>query len=502
MRLSKHSSWTVLIALGTGLAACEAGDTAEEPAERTGSARSALGQPLGSETEPNGVAVDADPIPNDTVVRADIYPAGDSDYFSFQAAAGSRVYAAVASAFSANTSTDADLQIIASDGTTVLEYDDLNGSLGGLAPSIAGTTLPTDGTYYVRAFHFNPASLLTPYDLHFKVQQGLPTPEQEPNDMTPQPLPASGWITGNLSAVTDVDVYSISLQAGDTVFASLDLDPTRDGTEFNGVLSMAPFSGTAVQVNDGGGAGPDSEALFTTVNTTGTFGIGVSGAAAGDYMLSVSVHPAAPSTGCTTYTSTDVPKVIPTGPGQVTSVINVPSSVRAGDVDVSLQLNHASPLDVDAHLISPAGNTNGLFTDIGSATLPSIATRIDDEAAVTISSFPNVNGTSVQPENVYRLSWLDGENPAGTWTLVLDDDTANNGGTLSGWSITICDQPVPAVTCSGGNPPTTAFSTGFEAGAAVRASPTPGPPMSGRSAPPPRLPSPRATAGHSASRPT
>ncbi len=432
--------------------------------ERAAEARSALGQPLVPEAEPNGAGISANPIAKDTVVRGNVFPNGDADYFSFQGVAGERVYAAVMSAFSANGSTDADLDILAPDGTTVLETDDLNGSIGGLSPSIGGTTLTQTGTHFARVRHFSATGQQRPYDLHFKVQGGAPAPELEPNDMTPQPLPASGWISGTIAAATDVDVYSLTLQAGDTVFASLDLDPTRDGTEFNGALAIGPFAGAVLQVNDGGSAGPDSEALFATVKSAGTYGVAVTGAAAGDYGLSVSVHAAAPSVGCTTYASSDVPKTIPAAGGQVTSVITVPGTPRIGDVDVSVQLDHAAPSDVDAHLVSPAGNTNGLFTDVGSATFPNLDITIDEQAAFPAASFTLLNGLMVEPELDYRMHWLDGENGGGTWTLVLNDDTNNvSGGTLTGWSITVCDAPIPNVTCSGGNVPVTPLSTDFEA---------------------------------------
>ena len=68
--------------------------------------------------------------------------------------AGDRVYAAVMTAFSAGSSTDSQLSLIGSDGTTVIEFDDDNGSLGALSSSIAGAVIPTTGTYYLKVNHF------------------------------------------------------------------------------------------------------------------------------------------------------------------------------------------------------------------------------------------------------------------------------------------------------------------------------------------------------------
>jgi hypothetical protein len=44
------------------------------------------------------------------------------------------------------------------------------------------------------------------------------------------PLPASGWVSGARGTTTDVDYYSITLNAGDSVHLGLDLDPVRDAT--------------------------------------------------------------------------------------------------------------------------------------------------------------------------------------------------------------------------------------------------------------------------------
>ncbi|MFO0592184.1 MAG: DUF4215 domain-containing protein [Polyangiaceae bacterium] len=458
-----------LTAAGCSLAACSPPDSESDRAagdEHVGEAASALGQPLLPETEPNGVSLQANPIGTDVVVRGNVNPNSDVDLFAFQAPANSRVYAAIMSGFAAG-STDADLDIIGTDGTTVLETDDSNGVLSSLAPAIAGTQLAAAGTYYLKARNFG-TSQTRPYDLHFKLQTGAPVPETEPNDMTPQALPAGGWVSGTLSAATDIDVFTIQLNAGDTVYATLDLDPTRDGTDTAGALSFGPFLGSAIQANDGGTTGPDAEALFSTVIAAGTYGIGVSGTAVGDYHLSVSVHPAAPSVSCTTFTSSDVPKVIPAAGGAVTSTITVPGSARIGDVNVTMQFNHAAPADVDAQLTAPAGNTIGLFTDVGGAPFTTIDTILDDEAARPISSttgFLISNGEMLEPELDYRLSWFDGENAGGQWTLSLTDDTNNaNGGNLTGWGLTICDAPIPAVQCAGGAASVTAFTTDFEAG--------------------------------------
>src|SRR5690606_26120212 len=253
------------------------------------------------------------------------------DFFSFTANAGDRIYAATMTSFSANASTDSQLDVLDADGVTSLEFDDDDGTFGSLSSTIAGRTLPASGTYYLRVKHFSATGQLRPYTLFYRVQSGAPTPESEGNDTpaTANPLPASGWVSGarNPALATEQDWFSFSANAGDTVFLSLDLDPERDNVQWNGRLGIALFGDADNQIltaNDGStgsAANPLSEALFMTVKNSGTYFAFVDSATAATggptatYNLSVTVLPAPVRAGsCATYASTDVPQVIPAGP--------------------------------------------------------------------------------------------------------------------------------------------------------------------------------------------
>ena len=458
-------------------------------------------QAFAGENEPNGTTATASPIVGtNVVVRGMLYPNGDVDFYSFAATAGDRVYAAAMTSFSAGNSTDSQLTILASDGTTVIEFDDDNGSFAALSSSIAGATIPSNGTYYLKVNDFTAGTTSERgYELHFRLQSGAPTPEVESNDTpaTANPLPANGWVSGTRdpAAATEQDWYSLTLNAGDTVYLSLDLDPERDGTVWNGRLGFALFGDASNQilVVDDAGTGDvtpnpnrPSEAMFFTVKNAGTYYAFVDSATAATggptatYHLSVSVHPATnEGVNCTVYTSTDVPKTIGPGTGLVSSTITVPGNPRIADLDVEVVLSHALMQDVDAHLRSPAGTDIGLFTDIGAAATGGQAQMdvvFDDEAGIT-PSFTVLRGVQLKPENNstagtastsggYRLSWFDGQNAGGTWTLDLRDDTAGaNGGTLTAWSVRVCEPPPPP-TCAAGYAQTTVFSTDFESGAA------------------------------------
>ncbi|MDC8015550.1 pre-peptidase C-terminal domain-containing protein [Tahibacter soli] len=442
-----------------------------------------------AEVEPNGVPATATPLTFNAggyvQIQGNVFPVADVDWYSFTAQAGDRIYAAAMTSATASTSTDAQLRVFASDGTTLIEFDDDDGSFGTLAPSIANATLPTAGTYYLQVKQFDDTNTIRPYFLHARLQSGAPTPEVEANDTpaTANPLPANGWVSGtrNPAAATEQDWYSFTANAGDTVFLSLDVDPERDNVQWDGRLGIALFGDAGNQilvVNDastGSATNPLSEAMFMTVKTSGTYFAFVDSASAAvggptaTYTLSVSVAPPpTPEPTCTTYTSTDVPKTIGPGTGLVSSVITVPGNPVISDVDVDIVLNHALMQDIDAHLRSPAGNDIGLFTDIGAAATggqQQMDVVYDDEAAIT-PTFTAFKGTRLKPESPYRLSWLDGENAGGTWTLDLRDDVAGaNGGTLTSWSLRICEAPPPPA-CPPGFGPQTVYSTDFESGAA------------------------------------
>ena len=448
--------------------------------------RSALGAPSGpSEIEPNGTSGTATPLASNTVVvGGNVYPAADVDFYSFSAAVGDRIYAATQTLFDASASGDTVIELIGTDGITVLETDNNDGTFNASSSSIAGFAITTAGTHFLRVRHNVGTGTVRPYALHFRNQTTAATAEVEPNNdtATATPIPASGHVSGTITAVSpgEADFYSIALNAGDSVYLSLDMNPERDATVWNGRVGFAQFGNPpanqillANDANAGAsGTDPNSEAFFFTVKDAGTYFVYVDSIVAAGlganatYNLNVNVLPRVTTGTCTTYTSTDVPQTIPTGPGSVSSTITIPGTPRIADLDVAVNLNHTFMQDLDAHLISPAGNDNGLFTDVGAGTVGGAQTLmdlvLDDEAALPFA-FALTSAFRVQPELAYRLSWFDGENAGGTWTLQLRDDASGDGGTLNSWSITVCEPPPPQA-CPAGTAQTTVYAQDFEAG--------------------------------------
>lgn len=425
------------------------------------------------ETEPNGSAAQAQPLTlvnGAAWVRANIYPGGDEDWYAIPLEAGDRVYAAT------NTSKpvasfDSVLTLLAPDGTTVIEEDDNDGTFGASSSSIAGATAPASGTYFLRVRGFNAAVTIRPYDLFVQVRRGSPTSETEPNNVpTGEPLPASGWASGVILS-GDNDAFTFNLNAGDTVFLSLDADPQRvGGTRWNPRLGFGLIDGGFILLaNDGNTTSPNSEAFFFTVRDPGSYLVYVDAASgagpSADYHLSVSVFPFVPaSASCTTYDSTDTPITIPTGPGSITSSLTLPAGAgQIADLDVGLQIQHAAVPDLDIYLESPSGNRVTLLTDLPAGSAPNdIELVLDDEAALPAGSFSRHRVYRARPEGPNLLSWFDGMEASGTWRLVVHDDLASNGGTLQRWSLRVCTVP-QAPSCPAGTQPVVVFDSDFNA---------------------------------------
>ena len=318
--------------------------------------------------------------------------------------------------------------------------------------------MPATGYYFIKVRHFSaaPASEICPYDLYLRMQFKSPTAETEPNNNAgppnvPTPLAGTGWMSGVINPAADNDVYSVSLEAGDTVYISLDANPERDGTTWNPRLAFGLFdTNFFLLINDASTTSPNSEAFFFTVREAGTYLIYVDeaaggGAATDTYHLSVSVYPAETFRTCTTYTSTNVPQTIPVAAGLATSTLSIPDSKRIGNLQVSLNITHSALGELDVSLIAPDGNEVVLFDDPAAAaagtTAPQINFTLDDEAGIPTSFFGINKSMIFQPDSLGRLTWFKNQSSLGTWRLNVRDDAGVGSGTLNGWSVTVCEDP-------------------------------------------------------------
>ena len=140
---------------------------------------------------------------------------------------------------------------------------------------------------------------------------------------------------------------------------------------------------------------------------------------------------------CTTYASSDVPKSISaSGTPSIQSTLSIADGGVIDDVNLlDLHGAHTWINDLDFNLISPAGTAVQVLAQSCSSQ-NNFDLTLDDEAAPGAWPCPPTDGGAYQPSN--PLAAFDGEARAGTWTLRVDDNWTNDGGSLDGWSLEIC----------------------------------------------------------------
>lgn len=185
----------------------------------------------------------------------------DVDAHSFTVGADYRRYATTMTGFRGG-SADTLRDVIASEGTTVLEADDDGGAIG--TPSnIAGTVLPL-GTYYVRDRRFDPSSppgTTCPYDFYLRVLSGSPMPEMEPPDEgAPEAPRSNGWTSRVIGpAAAKNDSFAITVNGRDTIGVIVAVDLERGATVWRVIAGTGKFTGAFVitlqpEAADGGAA--------------------------------------------------------------------------------------------------------------------------------------------------------------------------------------------------------------------------------------------------------
>lgn len=149
--------------------------------------------------------------------------------------------------------------------------------------------------------------------------------------------------------------------------------------------------------------------------------------------------------------STDVPRAIPeNSPVGVTSTLDFPSMIIE-DVDLILTITHTCIPDVHIDLTSPAGTTahlinawteGGIFEGVGCPD-DFVDTRFDDEALTNLRDgvAPYTGHFNIVWPGNDTMSFFDGQNAGGTWTLFISDLAAVDVGTLQAWGLEIVPEP-------------------------------------------------------------
>ena len=154
----------------------------------------------------------------------------------------------------------------------------------------------------------------------------------------------------------------------------------------------------------------------------------------------------------TSYFETLAPVPIPDEGGPVaTSTILVSGlSGPIWDLNVVTEIVHGTPGDLDITIQSPAGTVVTLSTDNGIDNDDVFNGTAWDDQGNPGGQVPYVSNSGLVNDHSYTtgvaatllapeeaLAAFIGENPNGTWTITIDDDTAAVAGTLNGWGLQI-----------------------------------------------------------------
>lgn len=123
----------------------------------------------------------------------------------------------------------------------------------------------------------------------------------------------------------------------------------------------------------------------------------------------------------------------------MTSTINVPAGDWGGrdsvrDINVTINLFHTWDSDLTVSLTYPNGTVVPLWAGVGGSS-DGFNVTIDDEAASNINGISGTYRPQTYP--TAQLCVFDGEAPAGTYTLTIQDTVGGDSGTLNNWSVTV-----------------------------------------------------------------
>jgi hypothetical protein len=276
------------------------------------------------ETEPNDTSATATSIGSfasgGLKIGTGQIASGNEDVWKLEGVpAGAKVWAFVdtgGTQGAGGTSRDSIMDLFDTNGTSLLESDDDGATATGgdttiettSASAIAGRTLTTGGTYFIKLDSFSATVTINPYKLYVVVTTAS-TAEAEANntaataeDITPA-ADAGRVKTGSIGSAGDADFYKITVAAGATLFLDADTDPERDASSTDVVVDIIDTNGTTVLLTADGtpsifSLAPESEATALTFPTAGTYFIRVthfSATGTGTYALMAGVS--APASG-------------------------------------------------------------------------------------------------------------------------------------------------------------------------------------------------------------
>lgn len=434
------------------------------------------------ETEPNNtsgtanvVNLAAQPV---AIFSAAINPGGDLDFYTFTAPAGSRVWIAMDTGGTQNpgaTSRDTVIDLLAADGTTVIENDDDDGTGNGgdgtvetgLASMIGGRTLVTGGTYFLRARAFSVTGIVNPYLVFLSVSNVAATAEVEANNTaaTANPIVTASGGTGLRSgAITagDSDYYSVVAEVGNRIYFNVDADPERDGTGTDLVVEVrSPADALLLSVDSsitGSLANPTAEGANFIIATAGTYFVRVrhfSVTGTGTYHAYVASGSGPCGASCTITCPANV--VVSNDPNQCGAVVNYPAPTTTGScgtVTCSPASGSFFPVGTTAVTCTPTTGASCMFnvtvndTQPPAITCPADITQGNDAnqcgavVSYTTTASDNCPGVTLVCTPASGTFFAVGTTPV---SCTATDATGNTA--TCGFNVTVNDTQAPAITC-------------------------------------------------------
>jgi subtilisin-like proprotein convertase family protein len=192
-----------------------------------------------------------------------------------------------------------------------------------------------------------------------------------------------------------------------------------------------------------------------------------------DYTLSQTTHISLPGG----------PSTAPGSP--YPSQITMPHGALIEDLDVSLNVSHDFPDDIDVLLVGPGGRQALIMSDAGGGTaVAAVNLTLDDEAAAPLADDAPLTSGVFQPSDYVGavdddnfelpappatgtsiLSVFDATSAAGTWRLyVRDDFPGEDDGTINSWSLDfdLATTPYPSTINVSGVPPVSDVNVTFD----------------------------------------
>ncbi|MFN8178059.1 MAG: proprotein convertase P-domain-containing protein [bacterium] len=246
------------------------------------------------------------------------------------------------------------------------------------------------------------------------------------------------------------------------------VDLTAANGAFTNVTGTLTSTTPGVTILDGSATWPNIPAGGTRTCDAPYFTIEIAqGVACGtvlSFHLSVTATEGGPYTSDFTHAvgSTPVPPGLPVAipdndPNGVTSTLFVASSLVLTDVNVRVQITHPFVGDIKIQLRSPQGTliplldrpgvpatTNGCASDNMDITFDD-SSSFDPESYCPASN-PWYAGTAM---SFYALTPFNGQNAAGTWSLIVSDNKAGDVGSLVNWQLITTPLALDCNVCTG-----------------------------------------------------